>query len=154
MRIPEPGVPKTISVTSSRFAERQYIPVRHTCSGAGSSPPISWTGVPSQAVSVAVVVSDPDAPRGTFLHWLLYDLPPGDGGLAEGEVPAHARQGENSGRRTGWYPPCPPAGTHRYVFAVYALDAGLTAGTTDRVLGEIGRHALAWGTLTGLVAAG
>lgn len=153
MRIPEPRVPKSIRVSSPRFAEAQPMPARYSCAGAGVSPPLVWTGVPAGTVSVALVVSDPDAPRGTFLHWLLYDLPPGDGGVDEGTVPEQAREGENSGRRVGWYPACPPSGTHRYVFSVYALSAAPTAGNTDHVLDEIARHATAWGSLTGTFSA-
>lgn len=153
MKIPAPHSAKTIAVSSPHIAEGQPIPSRHTCAGAGVSPPLEWSGVPGGAASVAVVVSDPDAPRGTFLHWLIYDLPGADGTLAEGTVPAHARECENSARRIGWYPPCPPQGTHRYIFAVYAIDTVIGDGTAEHVLDEISRHAVAWGTLTGLVSA-
>lgn len=140
-------------VTSSAFDDGGTIPSRYTCAGAGLSPPIAWSGVPDDAVSLALTVTDPDAPRGTFLHWLVYDIPPRADGAPEGSAPAGAHEGENTARRIGWYPPCPPSGTHRYVVTVYALDTTLR-GSTRHVLGALSRHALATGTLTGLVTAG
>ena len=159
MTIPHPDVPATIEVTSPAFLGRQHIPHRHTCEGAGTSPELNWAGVPDGATSLALVVSVPDAPRGTFLHWLVYDIAPGDGGVAAGQVPAgvgggKAREGENSGRRMGWFPPCPPSGTHRYVFTVYALDATVRGRDSQHALDDVARHAIASGTLTGLVSAG
>ncbi len=153
MKIPHPDVPATIEVTSPAFLDGQSIPDRHTCEGAGTSPELNWAAVPDGAASLALVVSDPDAPRGTFLHWLVYDIAPGDGGVAAGQVPSGAREGENSGRRMGWFPPCPPNGTHRYVFTVYALDERVRGRGSEHVLDDVARHAIATGTLTGLVAA-
>lgn len=154
MRFPDPDVPRTIEVSSPAFRDGATIPRRFTCEGAGTSPELRWTGVREGAASLALVVTDPDAPRGTFLHWLVWDIPPGDGGVAAGAVPAGAREGENSGRRVGWYPPCPPSGTHRYVFTVYALDAHVRGRDAQRVLDDVARHAIARGSLTGTVAAG
>ena len=105
-----------------------------------------------QARALALAVADPDAPRGTFLHWLVTGLDAADGGIEEGgSVPAGGRQWPNSGRSARWVPPCPPSGTHRYFFGVYALDAPVDAETTQQVLDEIGKHTIAWGTLLGLV---
>lgn len=153
MRIPQPPVARTLAVTSPAFAEGQPIPARFTCAGDGTSPAFVWTGVPAGTVEVAVIVSDPDAPRGTFLHWLVYGLPPRDGGFAEGRAPEGAHQGVNSARTADWCPPCPPSGTHRYIVAVHALDARIAPAPTEQVLAAIGRHTLAWGTLTGTVTA-
>lgn len=153
MQVPQPALRPTIAVTSPSFVEGGTIPSRFTCSGAGTSPAFAWSGVPASAVSIAVVVSDPDAPRGTFLHWLVTGLPPRDGDFSEGSAPAGAHESVNSAREAGWCAPCPPSGTHRYVFAVYALDVPLAGGRTEEVLARIGRHTVAWGTLTGLVGA-
>ena len=154
MNPPEPDVADTIIVTSPVFGDAQPIPREYTCQGAGRSPELAWRGVPGEAKSLALVVSDPDAPAGTFVHWLLYDLPPRDGLLASGGPPAGAREADNSGGKKGWYPPCPPSGTHRYVFTVYALSDRAGGHSTQDILDEIGRTALARGTLTGLVTAG
>jgi Raf kinase inhibitor-like YbhB/YbcL family protein len=103
---------------------------------------------------VALVVTDPDAPRGTFVHWVLYDLPGQDGELSAGQVPAGARQGENSAGKSGWYPPCPPSGTHRYVFTVYSLQGRPEARRGQGLLDSIVQATTAKGSLTGTVAAG
>jgi Raf kinase inhibitor-like YbhB/YbcL family protein len=112
--------------------------------------------MPPQAREIAVVVDDPDAPRGTYTHWILYHLPPSTSSLAEATVPPGARQAKNSGGRAGYDEPCPPSGTDHYRFAVYALDAPLQlrngAGTGD-ALAAIGRHAIAQGRVVGLLTA-
>jgi len=141
-----------LTVTSDAFADGATIPAAFTCSGDGRSPDVAWSGVPAGAASLALVVSDPDAPSGTFIHWLLYDLPPEDGGVAAGEVPAGARQGGNSGGGSGWTAPCPPSGTHHYAFTVHALRAKAQGGSTQELLDDIGGKTVARGTLTGLVA--
>lgn len=141
-----------LRVTSTAFGDGDRIPAEHTCRGAGTVPPLEWSGVPENAQSVALVVSDPDAPRGTFLHWVLYDIPSSTTRLAE--IPPGAREAANSAGRISWYPPCPPRGTHRYVFTVYALSSAVR-GSRDAgdVLPEIERLALDRGTLTGTVSA-
>ena len=154
MRVPEPDVADTVIVTSPAFDDGQPIPDEYTCRGSGRPPELAWHAIPEEATSLALVVSDPDAPAGTFIHWLLYDLPAGDGGLAAGRPPAGAREAENSARKTGWYPPCPPSGTHHYLFTVYALRDKVSGRSTQDILDEIGRAATARGTLTGLVTAG
>ena len=152
MQIPRPEIPESITVTSPNFAAGDHIPTRFTCQGAGIAPAFGWVGVPTRARALAVVVSDPDAPRGTFLHWLVTGLAAADGGIEEGgSAPAGSREWPNSGRSASWVPPCPPSGTHRYFFGVYALDAPVDAATTQQVLDEIGKHTIGWGTLLGLV---
>jgi Raf kinase inhibitor-like YbhB/YbcL family protein len=118
-------------LSSSAFAPGKTIPARHTCDGADVSPPLAWTEPPSGTLSLALVCEDPDAPAGTWIHWVLYGLPAGARALPEG-VPATAtladgsRQGTNDFRRTGYGGPCPPRGKpHRYFFRLYALDAKL-----------------------------
>ena len=134
-----------LEIRSSAFADGAEIPRDHTCQGADRSPPLTFAGAPPGTRSLALVVDDPDAPdprapRMTWVHWLLYDLPPGCAGLPEGVSPAAlppgAREGVNDDHRTGWSGPCPPIGRHRYFFKLYALDALLGD------LGEPGKPAL------------
>lgn len=139
-----------LTVTSSAFQDGQPIPVAFTCRGAGDVPPLSWSGVPRGTTSLAVVVRDPDAPRGTFVHWIVYGIPTTVSELRG--VPSGAAEGPNSGGGRGWYPPCPPRGTHRYRFTVYALGSPVQPGT-EPLLAQIERNAVASGTLTGTVSA-
>jgi hypothetical protein len=123
-----------LAIRSVAFVDGAEIPLRHTCEGADVSPPLMWSGVPSEARSLALVVDDPDAPdpaapRMTWVHWVLYDLSPAlaglDEGLRHGALPQGTREGLNDWKRTGWGGPCPPIGRHRYFFKLYALDAEL-----------------------------
>jgi len=150
---PAPDAPSSITVTSRTFADGQPIPADNTCQGSGTPPALAWTGVPAAAKSLALVVDDPDAPRGTYVHWVVYDLQPADGTLA-GPAPGDAREAPNSGGGEGWTPPCPPSGTHHYRFTVFALDGAVSGDSTQAVLDDIGRRTIASGTLTGLVTAG
>ena len=147
---PLPGAASRMTLASTAFTDGGAIPRRYTCDGAGISPPLSWSGVPSGARELALVVEDEDA--GQFLHWTVLKIRPSVTGFAEGRVPRGVVQAENSFGDMGWGPPCPPGGDapHRYVFALYALRAGLDAsGSPDDVRAEIGDLALARGTLTG-----
>lgn len=123
-----------LSLTSSMFAHGGAIPRRYTCDGDDVSPPLAWTGVPDGTRSLALIVDDPDAPdprapKMTWVHWVLYDLPPETTGLPEGvasrDLPAGTREGVNDWKRTGYGGPCPPRGRHRYFHKLYALDAAL-----------------------------
>lgn len=120
-----------LKLTSSAFSTGGNIPVEHTCEGADLSPPLSWSDIPAGTKSLALIVDDPDAPdpaapRMTWVHWLLYNLPPAAAGLPEGVVPAAlpagTREGLNDWKRTGYGGPCPPIGRHRYFHKLYALD--------------------------------
>lgn len=119
----------TIQLTSSAFGEGQSIPEKYTCDGADISPPLKWTSVPQGAKSLALVCDDPDAPAGTWVHWVLYDIPPAVTELPERvptteTIPNGAKQGVNDFKRIGYGGPCPPRGNpHRYFFKLYALDA-------------------------------
>ena len=122
------------SLTSSAFQSGGEIPSVHTCEGKDASPPLAWSGVPSGAKSLALIVDDPDAPdpkapKMTWVHWVLYDIPPAATGLpaaaAAKELPAGTREGQNDWKRTGYGGPCPPIGRHRYFFKLYALDTVL-----------------------------
>ena len=104
----------TIQITSSAFKEGETIPAKYTCDGANVSPPLAWSGVPGGTKSLAVIADDPDAPVGTWVHWVLYDLPAGQNSLVEG-VQGAGLQGINDFRKTGYGGPCPPRGKpHRY----------------------------------------
>ncbi|MBN1265121.1 MAG: YbhB/YbcL family Raf kinase inhibitor-like protein [Anaerolineales bacterium] len=115
------------TLTSSVFVYGEPIPAKYTCDGEGISPPLSWQGVPETAKSLVLIVDDPDAPIGTWVHWVLYNLPASTGSLEENisavdaPVPG-ACHGKNSWRRLGYGGPCPPGGTHRYFFKLFALD--------------------------------
>jgi Raf kinase inhibitor-like YbhB/YbcL family protein len=151
---PPPAAPAAIRLSSSAFSDGALIPRRFTCDGGDVSPPLAWEGVPAAARSLALLVEDPDAPGGTFVHWTLFNLPPTTRALDAGRVPAGAREGKNSFGHRGYGGPCPPKHKppHRYVFTLYALrsDLGLDAGASpDDVRAAIGRRALARGQLTG-----
>lgn len=133
-----------LELTSDAFGEGDPIPERFTCDGRDVSPPLAFHGVPPEAECLALVVDDPDAPAGTWVHWVLWGLPADEGGLPEGvppdaELPSGARQGTNDFGDPGYGGPCPPPGkAHRYVFRLYALDGdpGLAPGATKAELLE------------------
>ena len=130
-----------IKLTSAAFKDRQSIPAPYTCDGVNISPPLEWSGLPKATKTVAIVVDDPDAPSGTWVHWVLYNLPADNIGLVE-NVPASENlkaggfQGKNDFGKIGYGGPCPPSGTHRYFFKIYALDSELSlkAGATKAEL--------------------
>ena len=128
---PPPAAPDTVRVLSPVVGGGR-LGRAYTCDGAGARPPIEWRGIPSDAREVAVVVSDPDAPGGTFVHWTVYGIPSSAPGLSPAGLPAGAKQGQNSAGSIGWTPACPPKGDppHRYDFDVYWLrsPSGLRAG--------------------------
>ena len=120
------------SLTSSAFAEGAAIPVRHTCDGPDVSPPLAWDGAPAGTKVFALIMDDPDAPAGTWVHWVLYNIPATTSQLPEKVAKVEtldlggARQGRNDFHGPGYGGPCPPPGpAHRYVFKLYALDATL-----------------------------
>lgn len=122
-----------MEIFSSAFSHGSPIPLKYTCQGQDVSPPLQWSGVPSGTKSLVLIVDDPDAPdprapKMTWVHWLLYNLPPEVTELTEGvsELPAGTGEGLNDWKRTGYGGPCPPIGRHRYFFKIYALDTVLT----------------------------
>ena len=128
----ESAVATSMRLSSSSFEPGQPIPAQHTCDGADESPPLEWSGAPAGTQAFALLVTDPDA-RG-FVHWVLVDLPADTTGLPAGEGDSIGTPGRNDFGRVGWGGPCPPSGTHRYVFRLYALSAPLElAGTPDAV---------------------
>ncbi len=117
-----------MNIASKAFATGTEIPSKYTCQGVNVSPPLEIGEVPGEAKSLALVVDDPDAPRGTWVHWVLYNLPPSTRSVAEGVATAAlagARDGRNDWKVTGYRGPCPPSGSHRYFFRLYALDTFL-----------------------------
>jgi Raf kinase inhibitor-like YbhB/YbcL family protein len=154
----DPTAPRSITVTSPAFEEGSTIPSEFTCRGKGLSPPLAWTGVDLDKVSdLALVVDDPDAPNGGYVHWFVSGIKAIDDQLNAGEVPtgAHELAGTDG---TGWRAPCPPSGTHHYRFTVYAFPSSSAfAYRTDLPLGEVlevfADQAVAWGRLTGTVSA-
>ncbi|MEW5994186.1 MAG: YbhB/YbcL family Raf kinase inhibitor-like protein [Candidatus Zixiibacteriota bacterium] len=146
-----------LTLTSSVFVEGGMIPKQYTCDGPDISPPLSWTGVPEGTKSLALICDDPDAPAKTWVHWVYYNIPHDLGQLPEGlptdEEPfTGGRQGANDFRRTGYGGPCPPGGTHRYFFKLYALDTmlDLSGRVTKADLEQaMEGHVLASGQLMG-----
>ena len=131
---PDKEIMMTLTLTSASFEDHGAIPARHTCDGKNVSPPLSWRGVPANAKSLVLIVDDPDAPdpdapRTTWVHWLLYNIPPETHGLHEGiaavALPHGTLQGTNDWLEVGYGGPCPPIGNHRYFHKLFALDAAL-----------------------------
>jgi Raf kinase inhibitor-like YbhB/YbcL family protein len=154
----EPGsdLPERIAVSSPAFGEGAAIPTRFSCRGAEVSPPLRWTGVPAGVAQLALVVDDPDAPSGTYVHWVLFGLPPDATGLEEGQVPRGAMQGRNSAGDAAYAGPCPPSGTHHYRFTVYALKTTMdlpNGAELDAALAAIDDRAVAKGRLVGTFSA-
>ncbi len=147
----------TLTLSSSAFAPGKSIPDEFSCKGRNISPALAWTGAPSNTVSFALILEDPDAPSGTFVHWVIYNIPAVSQSLAEAVAPQPtfddgAAQGMNSGNRRYYEGPCPPSGTHRYFFRLYALDTRLDlapGATADQVRKAIQGHVLAQGELMG-----
>jgi Raf kinase inhibitor-like YbhB/YbcL family protein len=151
----------TFVLTSTAFAHDGDVPQRYTCEGADISPPLAWSSVPARARSLALIVDDPDAPdpaapKRTWVHWVLYNVPASSSGVAEGCGArggfATALDGRNDWERPGYGGPCPPIGRHRYFFRLYALDAVLAdLGCPDkaRLLAAMKGHVLAEAALVG-----
>ena len=153
-----PGTTMSIKVTSTAFTEGQPIPAKYTCDSDDVSPPLQWMNAPTNTKSFALICDDPDAPVGTWVHWVLYDLPASTSALAEDAAKTQpltggAKQGLNDFRRIGYGGPCPPPGKpHRYFFKLYALDTVLNvkAGLTKKELLKVTNgHVLAEGRLVG-----
>ena len=124
----------TFVLTSSAFANHGEIPSLFTCQGKDIAPPLAWSGAPAGTRSFALIVDDPDAPdpkapKMTWVHWVLYNIPPSSSGLPQAatarDLPAGTKEGLNDWKRTGYGGPCPPIGRHRYFHKLYALDTGL-----------------------------
>ena len=122
-----------MEIRSTAFAEGEEIPRRFTCDGSNIAPPLTWSGIPEGAKSLVLIVDDPDAPGGTFTHWIVFNLAAEDLALSEGAtLPAGAGQGVNGFGKPGYGGPCPPGGRHRYFHRLYALDARLEGLSNPR----------------------
>jgi Raf kinase inhibitor-like YbhB/YbcL family protein len=141
-----------IAISSPSFQAGGAIPAQFTCNGANQNPPLQFRGVPKEAKSLVLIVDDPDAPGGLFTHWLVWNIDPTTSQLGGNSVPADAAQGTNDFGRVGYGGPCPPAGTHRYYFRLFAIDQkidlnpGAKRSALDRALKG---HVLARGELMG-----
>ena len=149
---------RNMQLTSAAFKEGEPIAATYTCDGKNVSPPLKWSGAPAETKSLVLIADDPDAPVGTWVHWVLYDLPPTVSELSEdlpkGQyTPGGAKQGLNDFKHLGYGGPCPPPGKpHRYFFKLYALDAQLSInpGATKREVEKaMEKHVLAEGRLMG-----
>jgi Raf kinase inhibitor-like YbhB/YbcL family protein len=144
----------SITLTSPAFADRGHLAPKYTCDGPGVSPPLAWSGVPQGTRTLALIVDDPDAPGGTWVHWVLYDLPPSTRSVPEGAsaapLPPGAHSGVNGWKRPGYGAACPPSGIHRYVHTLYALDRaypGQKPASADELRRTMHGHVLARGKL-------
>jgi Raf kinase inhibitor-like YbhB/YbcL family protein len=141
---------KSLFISSSAFDANQMIPPKYTCLGRDINPPIEIDGIPENAHSLTLIVEDPDAPGKTWVHWLVWNIPITHY-IKENSVPGE--QGRNDFKRIAWNGPCPPSGTHRYFFKVYALDTLLELPSKTNVKElehAMGNHILAYGELVGL----
>jgi Raf kinase inhibitor-like YbhB/YbcL family protein len=151
------GKKMALQITSAAFSEGGMIPKPYTCDGTDVSPDLSWTGVPEATKSLALICDDPDAPVGTWVHWVLFNISAGETGIPtevapEATLPNGAKHGTNDFRRLGYGGPCPPGGTHRYFFKLYALDTvlSLASGATKAQVEEAMQgHILAEAQLMG-----
>jgi len=135
---PLPSPPGAFSLQAASLVTGSVLPDLYTCKGASISPAVSWDGIPPGTKSLVLVLDDPDALNGRFTHWIIYNIPPNSGELAQAQPNAKvltngAQQGSTSAGSRGYYAPCPPIGeTHRYVFHLYAVDMDITQPTADR----------------------
>jgi len=139
-------------LVSSAFDDGDTMPLRFTCKGDNVSPPLSISDIPLDTASLALIMHDPDAPVGDYVHWLIWNIPPEITEFLEGEAPDSAIEGTNSFGDVHYDGPCPPSGTHRYIFELYALDAMLDleeGATEDDLQAEISNHLLGKATLVG-----
>lgn len=138
-------------VKSSAFEPGKKIPKKYSCDGNDINPPLIVEGIPKEAKTLALIMDDPDAPNGTFDHWIVWNIPASNSKINENSVPG--KEGMNSARKPSYMGPCPPNGTHRYFFKVYALDTELSLGVNSRkkdVEKAVQGHVLAKGELIGL----
>jgi len=140
-----------MKITSSAFQEGASIPSKFSCDGADSSPPLQIAEVPSGAKSLALIVDDPDAPSGLFTHWMVWNIPPQTSTVAEGSAPKGVH-GANDFGKSGYGGPCPPSGTHRYYFKIFALDRELdlpSGAKRSQLDAAMKGHVIAQGELLG-----
>jgi Raf kinase inhibitor-like YbhB/YbcL family protein len=127
-----PFISKSMKLTSTAFTHNENIPSKYTCDGEDLSPPLTVSGVPASAKSLALIVDDPDAPAGDWVHWTLWNIKPDTTEIVEDKVPQGATEGYTDFGKPGWGGPCPPSGVHHYQFKLYALDSVLDLPATAR----------------------
>lgn len=156
---PATEVNMSLELTSEAFTNGQSIPAKYSCTGRNISPALAWGEPPAGTQSFALIMDDPDAPTGTWVHWVLFNVPPDTRGLQE-DLPITGKNadlngiyvGKNSSGNIGYDGPCPPSGTHRYFFKLYALDTTISllpGATKQQVVREMQGHILAQGELVG-----
>lgn len=150
-------MPGEIELRSAAFNDHALIPDRHSYEGGNVSPPLEWGGIPDEAAELVLLCEDPDAPSGTFTHWVVTNISPNTTGVAAGELPEGATPGRNGFGNVGWGGPRPPVGDdpHRYFFRLCAVDRPLgvgEGGSAEQVHGALEGHLIARGTLVGLFA--
>jgi len=140
---PKPA-PKPMTVSSPAFTYGGSIPSEYTCKGTDLNPQINISNVPAGTKSIAMIMDDPDAPAGTWVHWVLWNIDPKTTAISKNSVPSGAKQGSNSWGKTSYGGPCPPSGTHRYFFKVYALDTtlSLSSATSGSLTSAMSGHVL------------
>lgn len=141
-----------MTIESPAFKNGESIPQKYTCKGEGMSPPLNFSNVPMKAQELVLIVSDPDAPRGDFVHWVVYGIDPVPLVVKEGTTPSGGQSGIAGTGRQGYVPPCPPSGTHRYTFHLYALDTLLPSEalpTKADLLSAMWGHVMAEAELLG-----
>lgn len=146
-----------MKLTSPAFVNNQYLPSKYTCDGNGVNPILEFTDRPNEAKSLALIFDDPDAPSETFIHWVVWNLPPDTARLEEGVLPSGAVVGKNTTEENNYVPPCPPSGAHHYTFKLYALDVVLNLSpATDKAKLELAMqgHILSQAELVGIYSRG
>jgi len=145
---------KKMNIISPAFKDQEKIPGKYSCQGAGVNPPLSFVNVPSNTKSLALLIEDPDAPSGTFDHWVIFNIPKGTKEIKEGIAPAGANLGSNSIGKNTYVSPCPPPGNpHHYIFTLYALNTVLplkNGATKTEIKKAMNHHLLAEAKITGL----
>src|SRR3989338_7575557 len=140
-------------IASAAFERNGPIPAKYTCDGENISPPLTFSGVPEETKSLALIMDDPDAPRGTWVHWTMWNIDPATINVAANSIPPGAVEGKTSAGKSGYGGPCPPSGTHRYYFKLYALDANLNldeSANKQDLEGVMAGHVLGQAELIGL----
>ncbi|MHB8896695.1 MAG: YbhB/YbcL family Raf kinase inhibitor-like protein [Candidatus Geothermincolia bacterium] len=146
-----------MKLTSPEFIGFDKIPEKFTCDGAGVSPALDIAEVPDGAESLVLILDDPDAPRGTFVHWVVFNIDPMTGRINEGAAPAGSVEATNSAGRRGYIPPCPPSGTHRYFFKLFALNTTVDLPefiTADQLLHRVKKNVIDETELVGVCSRG
>ncbi len=124
---------KNMKISSSAFKNNEFIPSKYTCDGENINPPLSISGAPKNTKSLALIVDDPDAPHGTWIHWTIWNIDPKIGEICANSTPPNATEGITSFGKPGYGSPCPPSGTHRYFFKIYALDTKIDLLASSKV---------------------